>query len=270
MSPTETVQADEARDHGHAVVVHESPAPPAAPGADATMELLRLAIEKGVPVETLERLQALHERVSDRHARAEFAQAVARFQSSCPPIAKTSTASIATKSGVRYSYQYAELDQIARTIAPHLRDVGLSYTWDSEIRDKLLVCRCTLRHVSGHAETASFTAPVESPAGMTEQQKVAAALTYARRQSLIQVLGLTTCDPDHDGATLQKITEQQAADLEALIDELKVDRARFLQWAEVDRLEDILVANYESAVRTIRNVAERRDAAKRQAERAAS
>jgi len=177
---------------GHELVVHQT-------SPSAIIDLLQVAIEHNLPVETLERLQALHERVSDRAAANEFARELAAFQEECPPIVKSSTAKVMTRGGVNYSYKYAELDQIARTVRPLLARRGFSYTWDSDVRDMALHCVCILRHVNGHFEKANFSAPVESAAGMSEQQKHASALTYARRQSLVQVLGLTTTDPDTDG-----------------------------------------------------------------------
>lgn len=224
-----------------------------ATGPAAILDLLRVAIERGIPVEALERLQALHERVSDRAAAAEFAQAVAQFQAACPPITKKTTAKIATKSGTGFSYSYAELDHIARTIAPQLQAAGLSYSWNSEMDGKMVKCTCILRHLNGHQVTAMFACPVENASAMTEQQKHAAALSYARRQSLIQVLGLTTCDPDTDAADPTPITEQQALDLEALCDEVGANKLKFLRWAGVESFEEIPARNFESAVASLRS-----------------
>lgn len=235
----------------HAVVVHQT-------SPNAIIELLHLAVEHKLPVETLERLQALHERVSDRAAAIEFAQDLAAFQAACPPIAKTSTANVVTKGGARYSYKYAELDQIARTVRPLLAKRGFSYGWDSELRDKTLHCVCTLRHVNGHSEKANFSAPIDSAAGMSEQHKVASALTYARRQSLIQVLGITTADPDTDGASPEPITQAQADDLRDLIEECGANLTRFLKWAKIERIEDLPTRDYESAVNAVRAVGDER------------
>jgi hypothetical protein len=235
------------------VVVHQT-----SPGA--IIDLLQLAIEHKLPVETLERLQALHERVSDRAAAIEFARELAAFQEECPPIAKTSTASIVSKGGARYSYTFASLDQIARTVRPLLATRGFSYAWDSEVRDKALHCVCILRHVNGHSERANFSAPVESSAGMSEQQKHASALTYARRQSLVQVLGLTTTEPDTDAANPEPISQGQADDLRALIEEAGANLTRFLRWAKVERLEDLQARDYESAVNAVRAVGEKKRA----------
>lgn len=243
------------------VVVHEEPPPRAVvpqdpTGPDAILQLIRLALDKGVPVESLERLQALHERISDRQAAAEFARALAGFQSACPPIAKNAKADIITKSGTKFSYAYAPLDHIAEAIAPLLREHQLVYTWDSEVVEKRVRCTCILRHVNGHQVTARFECPVESNSAASEQQKYAAALSYARRQSLIQVLGLTTCDPDTDGVNQTPVTEDQAIALQDLITERGVNLERFLQWAGVSSLAKIPQANYGACIRAIDSYAQ--------------
>ena len=76
--------------------------------------LLELAINKGVEVETLERLFDLEQRVNDRNARGAFFAALNRFQEECPDIKKTEEAKIATKSGSGYKYHFAPLDEITR------------------------------------------------------------------------------------------------------------------------------------------------------------
>lgn len=219
------------------------------------LDLIHLAIEKGIPVEALERLQAMHERAADRAAAAEFARALALFQAKCPPISKNALAQIVTSGGSKFTYKYAELDHIARVVGPILQEVGLSYSWDSEMAEKMVRCTCILRHVSGHSTTASFSCPPESRAGMSEQQKHAAALSYARRQSLVQVLGLTTCDPDTDGANPETVSEDQVIALDDLIKELQVDKARFLRHMGVAALAEIPARNYDAAVVSIKSVA---------------
>lgn len=168
------------------------------PAGDVS-RLLQIAVEKDLSVEKMEKLVALYERMADRRAAEEFARAMAEFQRTCPPVQRTSKASIVTKSGAKFGYTYAELDEIARTVAPHLHSQGLSYSWDCTVEGNQLTCVCTLRHANGHKVEASFKGSTTTDAGMTEIQKNAAALTFARRQSLIQVLGLTTCDEDSDG-----------------------------------------------------------------------
>lgn len=216
--------------------------------------LLRLAVERGVPVEALEKLVALQERYQDRQAKMEFAGALAEFQRECPPIPKESTAKIVSKkTGTTFSYTYAELDTIADAVRPYLHARGLSYSWDSEVGESLLHCTCTLRHRNGHSITAKFTAPIGATERMSAAQEHAAALSYARRQSLVQVLGLTTTEPDPDGDVEHQgtIDSGQAATLQALIDEVGADKSKFLAWLRVDSIAAIRVAQYQQAIKAL-------------------
>lgn len=225
-----------------AVALRDEPTSP-----NAVTELVHLALERNLPVETLERLVALHERVTDRQAASEFADALAQFQSECPPITKTSTGRVVTNSGANYSYTYAELSHIAQVVGPLLHSKGFSYSWDSEIKDKMMSCTCTLRHVNGHKVTASFICPTEARAGMSEQQKFAAALSYAKRLSLIQVLGITTADPDTDGANPEVITKEQVAELRALAAEVNADVTKFLKYVGYSSFEEIARKDFNMA-----------------------
>jgi len=206
--------------------------------------LVELAIREKVPVEVLERLVALQERVTDRNARGEFFDALARFQESVPSIHKGRTASIATKAGGKYSYTYAPLDAIAKAIREPLRTHGLSYAWTVEdMGAGILSVVCVLRHVGGHEERSAFPVPIDTAAAMSGAQKNGAALTYGKRQSLTSVLGLTTTDDDADGAEVAAggdvavITEAQAADLSALAQEVGSDMGKILAWVGVESLE---------------------------------
>lgn len=225
--------------------------PPANEAATVGM-MLELAIKKGLSVEGLEKLVDLHERMESRLAAQEFADALAAFQAECPPIAKTSKADIVTKAGTRYSYHYAGLDEIARTIRPLLHQHGLSYSWNSQTDGEVMTVTCVLRHRNGHSESSVFACPVATASGMNEQQKHAAALTYGRRQSLIAVLGLSTAEPDTDTADpYAPISEEQVVRLEELFEGLRMSKAKFfrvLAMPEDSKLADVPVSLYPTAV----------------------
>lgn len=229
----------------HAMVPHEKP--------NEISAILRFAIESKVPVETIEKLVQLKERMEDRSAAQEFCVAMARFQADCPAIKKTSKASITTNSGSQYGYSYAELDEIAATTRPILTRYGLSYTWDSAVEGDKLTCTCTVRHIAGHSQAAKFVLPTTTKSGMSDQQKVAAALTYARRQSLIQALGLTTTDADTDGPRVdEKVSAEQVSELEGLIAETGANLERFLTFMGVKSLDEITaVRGYDKAKKAL-------------------
>lgn len=235
-------------------VVVDRPLPVERPeAAKSIIDLLHHATNEKVSPEALERYFALYEKDRDYRSMQEFNGAMAEFQATCPPVRKTSTADIVTKSGSRYKYEYAELDEIARTVRPHLQRHGLSYSWDSSEKEGQLVCVCTVRHANGHFITATFRCPYDSAANMSGAQKSAAALTYARRQSLIQALGLTTCDPDIDGEdnNPEKITDHEAANLSAALDDVGGDKAAFLKFLGVAALSDLPKSKLAAAFQAI-------------------
>lgn len=213
---------------------------------------------KDFPVDVLERLVAMQEREQERAARMAFIADLAAFQDACPLLTRNKKADVVTKSGAKYSYRYASLDRIAAEIRGLLTKHGLSYSWDSTTDAGMLTCTCTLRHRDGHEVTSAFGAPIEQAAKMSGAQSTAATLTYARRQSLVSVLGLAIADEDTDARAVQSkpITKSQLADLDSLMREVfgkkyEARKAQFLAWLTIDSLSDLPASRYEQAVRAM-------------------
>jgi hypothetical protein len=220
-------------------------------------DLMRLAIERGAEgVEALEKLVALRERVEDRNARHAFHEALATFQQECPPIPKTSAVKFVSRSGgAPVQYSYAALDTIIAIVRPILARHGLSFTWDSVEDGGKLTVTCVLLHVDGCSQRASFTCPLTSSNPiMSDQQKSGAALTYARRQSLVQALGLVTTDTDNDAAStsaLEPISDDEVFDLTALISKVGANHTKFLELLGVAALAEIPKAQFATAKRLL-------------------
>ncbi|MCJ2530719.1 MAG: ERF family protein [Candidatus Thermoplasmatota archaeon] len=222
-------------------------APPGAP--KEIVGLLEKAVEHGVDVESLEKLVTLYERVQDRQAKQEFNAAFAEFQKQCPMIPKRGKGKMVSKSGGSFSWDYAELDDIVRIVNPILIPLGFSYSWDSKTEGIEHHCAFTLRHVGGHSVSSRFDCTTDAPgAEMSGGQKNSKALTLARRQTIIQGLGLTACDKDTDGMADGKISVDQVTHLEDLVRETGANREKFLGWLEVKRMEDVRTAMYRPAV----------------------
>jgi hypothetical protein len=160
--------------------------------------LLSQAISANVPIETLERLLALREKLHAEQARAAYFAALAAFQGECPIIGKNKTAKIEGSRG-SYSYSYAPLDEIVRQVGPILQRHGLSYTFDTRDEERAKVVICTVHHVAGHSESTTFRVPVDQGARMNDAQKDASAVTYGRRYAFCGSLGILTGDADDDG-----------------------------------------------------------------------
>jgi hypothetical protein len=175
-------------------------------------DFIAQAIQANAPVETMERLFALHREVKADHAREAFVLAMAKFQSECPTIEKTKH--VLGKDGkVRYSF--APLDAIVSQVKAILVRNGLSYSVDAEVTATDVKATCKITHSLGHSETSSFSAPIDKEGYMTAPQKVASALTFAKRYAFTNALGILTGDEDVDATDVK--TEKKPADVKSQI-----------------------------------------------------
>lgn len=245
-------------DEGIVRKIEESPEPPqttALVPANNMFEIIARAVDQlgtegaESAVAAIERLSDLKLKLDKIDAEKEFNKALAEFQDECPPIKKASTASIATGGGAKFSYKYAELDEIARTVKPHLFHRGLSFSWDSETVDGTVKTTCTLRHKNGHSISARFEAPVPETLGsMSEVQRHAAVLTYVKRQALVEVLGLTTTENDTDGISPEKVDDKQLRILRKMISDTGANEAKLCAFMQVEKIEDIRKVDFATAV----------------------
>jgi hypothetical protein len=235
----------------------------AEPSALASVELSPLgiisqAVKSGMSPEALSQLVALSERMDATNARKAFADAMARFGSICPPVQRRTENSQfqVTRDGRKVNRMYASLDDIAATIRKPLAECGLSYRWSNAVVDgSKLTLSCVVSHELGHSESSSVTLPTESRAGCSEAQKIGAVTTYAQRYSLVNALGLTSCDEDTDGnddaATGETISEADLLALEVDLDSIKADIGKFKAYMGVENLRDIPASKVRQAFEAI-------------------
>lgn len=243
-----------------ALAVRDVDAVPAEAGEITS--LVELAIREKMPVEVLERLVALQERVTDRNAELAMAEALAAFQAECPPIPRTKTAEVRKNGTFQYSYHFAPLDKIAEVIRPYLQKHGLAYTHDGRVTDGEVESTCTLTHVAGAKRTATFRGPIDTSGGKNPIQQVASARSYGRRYSLIDVLGLTTEDDDDGAATAsgEPISDEQAATLKDLLQKSGKDVRKWLAWMGHETVDEIPASEYFRAVGSLNEAIRKREA----------
>jgi len=222
------------------------------------MEIISAAVASGMPPEALGKLVELAERMDANNARKAFSEAMARFGSICPPVQrKTENSQFQiTRDGRKVNRMYASLDDIAATVRKPLAECGLSYRWSNAVVDGgKLTITCVVSHEMGHAESSSITLPTESRAGCSEAQKIGSVNTYAQRYSLVNALGLTSCDEDNDGNAEQLpecITEGQAIEIADLLEHSGADRGKFLEWIGAASIAQIPASKCESALDALR------------------
>ncbi len=166
------------------------------------------AIGANTPVETMEKLFALHREAKADFAREQFVAALSLFQKEIPVIKKNKK--VLNKDARTVRYQYASLDSIAEQIKNAMAANGLSYTWEVENKPDFIKATCTITHKFGHHQTSSFEVPIGGDQYMTKPQAFASALTYAKRYSLCNALGLSTADEDTDATDVNREGEAKS------------------------------------------------------------
>lgn len=218
---------------------------------------LRVAIEAAAAlgtggVEVLERLHALQRDERQAAAKRAFFRALAQARQAFPKIEKSRAGPHTTRVGTMTRGNYAPLEDIARAVDPVLAEHGISYYWDRDTMDGREYVVCVLVHEQGHEVRTRFPALVDEGRGRTSIQSVASGESYAKRYSLIAALGLTTVDPDDDGESAGRgITEEQQANLVALMEEVGADRQKMLTWLGVESIEAMTDAHLQRAIRAL-------------------
>jgi hypothetical protein len=169
--------------------------------------LIAKAIDKNVPVETMERLLVMRRELKAEWAKAQFDNAMSAFQSECPIIKKTK--GVKTNSG-ELAYKYAPLESIVDQVKNLLSKHGFSYSVNQpEARAGYIKVAFTVKHKFGHSETTSVELPLGNKTSIMSQTQVeAAALTFAKRYAFCNAFGILTGDEDTDAkpATAERVS----------------------------------------------------------------
>jgi ERF superfamily len=169
---------------------------PAKQNAEA---LIAKAIDKNVPVETMERLLAMRRELKAEWAKEQYDKAMSAFQADCPTIEKTK--GVTTKSGI-VAYKYAPIESIVDQVKEYLQKHGFSYATNMELLENgTMKVKVSIRvtHEGGHSETTEMTVPLGNKTDiMSQTQVVAAAQTFAKRYAFCNAFGILTGDEDTD------------------------------------------------------------------------
>lgn len=152
---------------------------------------------------------------------------------------------------------YADLPAVIDAIKPALNDAGIVFLQTFSPSEAGFIAVTTrLMHETGEwiEDTATVPLPKSDPQGY------GSAATYARRYSLAAITGLYQDDDDGNAASnakpaqIAKVTAKQAADLQALADEVGADVAAFLGYVstqlrtEIKKWSDIPATSFDDCV----------------------
>jgi hypothetical protein len=171
--------------------------------------LILTAIEKGVPVEMMERLLAMRDSLVKEQARNAFYADLAEFQRECPVIVKDKN--VLNKDGRSVRYCYAPLDSIVRQLGTRLADFGFSYQFVTSADNGSVSVTCHARHRMGHTESTTFISQIDPQAFMNLAQKFGSALTFGKRYAFLAAFGVMTGEEDDDSQSTSESPSQKTA-----------------------------------------------------------
>ena len=230
-----------------------APEPPAVRSESATVLAMldRMSADPAQPVERLEQMFALYQKVQADAARKAFMAAFVLAQSEMSHVVK-STPNKATNS------KYATHAAIDALIKPVYSKHGFAMSYDtaeSPLADHMRVL-CYLIHVGGHEREYRIDMPADGKGAkggdvMTKTHAAGAAATYGKRYLIVNIWNLALVDKDTDGnmpaGPMRPITGEQAEELARLVTASKTDINKFLELGGFESLSDIPAAQFANA-----------------------
>lgn len=232
-----------------------APSANALPAADAATpaRLLELAVQSDADPDKLRQLMDLQERWEAQQSKRAFFAAMQAVQAEAPRIVRDAE-NTQTRS------MYARLESINKRLTPVYTRHGFSLSFgtaDSPL-DGYVRTVCDVMHSGGHERRYHVDLPpdIAGIKGQNNKTLVHAAgstLSYARRYLTLLIFNVALAGEDDDGngaggSVGDHITDQQVADLEALVTEVGADPAKFLAWLKVDDLASLPSTHYRRAV----------------------
>ena len=200
--------------------LHDAPAEAASP-----FRAVEMAVERGMPVDVIEkliaaaeRMEAMRERERLRQAELAFRRAFAAFTGENVIVPKTKTVN-REKAG---SFDQAEFDKVMGMLKPPLSKHGFGIRHDMRFDVKQFpptelnptgMCpwvyvTCYLEHEGGHRETLDLDGPAGDLQANTPVQNMQVTGSYFKRQSALAITGTPTAEEDNE----ERLKRNQKAD----------------------------------------------------------
>ncbi len=168
------------------------------------MHMLQMAQAQNAPVEQMERLWALNEKVEASRARNAYFESLAEFKRNPPKVVKD-------KLNAQYGSNYVSIGNMVNTVSEALGVVGLSASWVfGEAEDKQIICTCVLSHALGHQESVTIKAPIDESGKKNPLQGRKSTRTYLKLETFEAATGMASVEGniDDDGNSYAQEPEQ--------------------------------------------------------------
>lgn len=229
--------------------------------------IIRMASDPQTDVDKFERLIAVQERMMAKQAEQSFHAAMNLAQSEMGRVSAD-----ATNPQTRSKYAtYAALD---RALRPVYSQHGFSLSFDTgdAPRENEVRVVCNIAHRDGHRETRHVDMPadgkgIKGNTMMTSTHASGSAMSYGMRYLLKLIFNVAVGENDDDGnhAGARPVSADQAATIQAKLDETGADTARFLRavgtkfsCGRLDNIEQIPAMFYDDVIGMIEANAKRK------------
>ena len=184
---------------------------PVSSSSDTMLVFLdRVLRDPTIEIARLEQIIALHERVSAREAKRQYAEAMNAVQREMPQVSKD-RANPHTRS------RYATYEEIDDAIRPIYTRQGFSIAFETETRGERTSVRCMVSHVGGHSEgkyqleSGPDVAGSKGTANKVEVQGVGSIVSYLKRYTLQAAFAVAVKndETDDDGEGARRPGRQQ-------------------------------------------------------------
>lgn len=244
-----------------ALEIHE-PESRIVPAQDAPMVAMieRIVMDPTIPIDRLEQMLAMKERMEDRaredqdrQAKKAYFAAMSKCQAELPVVTKK-------QKNTHTNSLYADLAAIETQAMPIIHQHGFAVSFQPDgYNDKgELRILWEISHDEGHARNGVGEIPVDGAGSQgkvnkTGTQAFGSTATYGRRYLLCMLFNISTGD-DRDGNRVEDsglITTDQRDELQGLIERLGWDVPGFCEWAHIEALPDLEARNFPKAKQLI-------------------
>ncbi|MGZ2475846.1 ERF family protein [Sinorhizobium medicae] len=225
----------------------------------------RIVMDPSIPIDRLEKMLDMKERMEDRaredqafQARKAYFAAMSACQSELPVVTKT-------RRNSHTNSTYADLAAIEQQAMPiiHRHGFAVSFQPDGYNQKGELRILWEISHAQGHVRNGVGEIPVDGAGSQgkvnkTGTQAFGSTATYGRRYLLCMLFNISTGD-DRDGNAqtaepedVQTITEAQASVIRELIEKAALSNDVFCKRWQIDAVTDVPMSKFNEVVQSLR------------------
>ncbi len=212
----------------------------------------RAASDPNTDVSKMEKLLEMYERISAKNAEVAFNGAMKAAQEEMPKVLRN-------KTNEQTSSKYTDLEALNDKAVPVYTKHGFSLSFgtaDCPLANHVRIT-CLVSHTAGYSRAYQVDVPmdmvgIKGNANKTATHGFGSTVSYGRRYLTLLIFNVTLTNEDNDGNKAgDSVSDEQIANIEALLTETASDKAKFLKYLKVSKLEEIPAANYSTVIKLL-------------------